>query len=99
MGKGGDRGATLSQCSKGIVDADRRTDGHMVRVLLDALQLGHAGDVNHLIKLAMLLRDPQAGIGAARHDVSICKTCTQGQHLAKRCGQGVMRVQRVALQG
>ena len=47
MGKVMNGGAALSQCSKGIVDADRSPYLQVVRVLLDTLKFCHAGQVNH----------------------------------------------------
>jgi hypothetical protein len=83
MGKVVNRWATLSQCSKSVVNAHRSPYGYVMRVLLDTLKLGHTGQVNDLRKLAVLLRNPQAGIGSSGHDVCLGVSSTQGQQLAQ----------------
>ena len=92
-------GAALGQRREGVVQAHRRANGQMVRIGFYFFQLGHAGQVDHLVKAAVLLGDPQTGVGATGHQLRLGVAGTQGQQLSQGGGQGVMRVQGVAQVG
>ena len=99
VGEIGHLGAALGQRREGVVQAHRRANGQMVGVVFHFFQLGHAGQVDHLVKPAVLLRDPQTGVGAPGHQLRLGVAGPQRQQLGQGGGQGVMRVQGVALVG
>ena len=90
------RRALLRQGCKRIMQTDGGTNGQVMRIVFDAQHLLHTGQVNHLLKTAVLLCDPQTCIGAACHQLRFGKTRSQRQQLRQRFGQGVMRIQVVA---
>ena len=57
------------QGGEGVGQGDCRANGDVMRVPLHPPQLGHAGHVQQLIKAPVLLGNPQAHVGAARHDL------------------------------
>ena len=63
------------------MQTDSGSNGQVMRVVFDAQQLAHTGQVNHLLKTAVLLCDPQTGVCAAGHQLRFGKTRSQGQQL------------------
>ena len=59
----------LDQGRIGIVQRDGGAYGNVLRVLFNTAQFAGLGDVNHVVKLLVLFGDPQAHIGAARHQL------------------------------
>jgi hypothetical protein len=61
---------------------DGGADGDVVRIALDAAQLGDTSDVEHLREIAVLLGDPQSHIGASGHDLGFGVLTAQRQQLS-----------------
>ncbi len=86
-GKALDVGPVLLQRGEGIGQRHGGADAQVAGTLFDAAQLGRLGDVQHLGKLAVLLGDPQAHVGATRHHLRqrVCRArCQQGRFRGRR---------------
>ena len=61
----------LNQRAKSIFEGHRSAYRYMVRVALDAAQLGDSAEVEHAAELLMALGEPKACIGAAGDDLRL----------------------------
>ena len=65
--------------------ADASTNSR-VQVALDAAQLAHLADIQHLVKIHVQLVDPQAHIGTTRHNLSLRMLRTQSEEFSQWFG-------------
>ena len=89
--------SALGQRGKGGVNAHGRTNRQVMGIGFDLQQLMNPCQVDDLLKPSVLLRDPQACVRAACHQLRLRQAGAQGQQLAQLGGQGVMRIQMVTL--
>ena len=77
------------QGGKGVRQIHRSANGDVVRVIVNLAQLFHARHVQHLGKVAVLLGNPQAHVGATGHKLRLRIRVAQRQQRGQFGGRGV----------
>ena len=84
--------AVSNQCCKRISQRDCRTDGDVVGVLLHPAQFVDLAHVDDLVKLCMLLGDPQANVGGAGDQLCIGVRCSGLQQGLQGAGRIIRKI-------